>query len=145
VVGRESDGRHGADPHTNDEGEDPTEPTSPLWLRVQGKHEPLELRVTQSVAKPFTHQALDLARLDAERSSPDRMDPNVDPKPGRVTLVEHRFHACPILHQHVSSPLSVIAARLRDAGRLESQHPDERRERETGFLQAALARIASIA
>jgi hypothetical protein len=117
----------------------------PLRLRVRGEHEPVKLGLTQGVAEPIANQPLDLARLGAKRSAPSRMDPNVDPKPGRVTLVEHGFHACPILDQHVSSPLSVIAARLRDAGRLENQHPDERREHETGFVQADLAWIASIA
>jgi hypothetical protein len=115
----------------------------PLRLRVRGEHEPAKLSLTQGVAEPIANQPLDLARLGAKRSAP--MDPNVDPEPGRVTLVEHRFHARPILDQHVSSPLSVIAARLRDAGRLENQHPDDRRERETGFVQPAFVRIAAIA
>jgi hypothetical protein len=32
------------------------------------------------------------------------MDLNVDPKPGRVALIEHGFRARSILDQHLSSP-----------------------------------------
>jgi hypothetical protein len=148
MVGRQSKRRHGSEPHTNDETEDAREPASPLRMRVRGKHQPLELSLTQGIAEPVANRPLDLARVGANRSAPNRMDPNVDPKPRRVALIELGFDARPILDQHSSSPSfqkRPWCAPITGQGRLEDQHADQRRERETGFVQLALARIAAIA
>jgi hypothetical protein len=100
VVGRQNECRRAAESHTNDETEDASEPASPFRLRVRGEHESPELSLTQGIAEPLANRPLDLARVGAKRSAPNRMDPNVDPKPGRVALVELGFHAGPILDQH---------------------------------------------
>jgi hypothetical protein len=86
MVGRQNERRHGSEPHTNDETEDAREPASPVRLRVRGEHQAVELSLTQGIAEPVANRPLDLARVGAKRSAPNRMDPNVDPKPGRVAL-----------------------------------------------------------
>src|ERR1700722_3919066 len=76
------------------------------------------------------------------------MDPNINPKLGRVAVIEHGFHTRPILEQHVSSPSFQSGrdgARHGDRSRLEDEHGDEPREHETGFVQLALVQIAASA
>jgi hypothetical protein len=104
MVRCQNERRHGSEPHTTDEREDARKPASPLRLRVRGERQPLELSLTQGTAEPLANRPLDVARVGAKRSARDRMDPNVDPKPRRVALVELGFYARPILDQHVSSP-----------------------------------------
>jgi hypothetical protein len=147
MVGRQSERRGAAESHTTDESEDAREPTSPPRLRVRGEHQTRELSLTQGIAEPLANCPLDLARVGAKRSAPNRMDPNVDPKPGRVALVELSFHAGPILdeHSYLLRLCETVMGARHGKGRLEDEHADQRRERETGFVQPALARIASIA
>ena len=106
---------------------------------------PLELSLTQGVAKPLANRSLDLARLRAERSAPDRMDPNINPKLGRVALVEHSLYARPVLHKHLSSPRLIRPVMGARRSPLEDEHADELREQETGSDHAVFGRIAASA